>query len=217
MGIDFFAIAYELKNKNNISWNEEELSELGYDIYDLLYKFLTDTLTRKAEADYLENLDTYLTCGCVYDFYIEKDELDFCIKDYVWNYSRVGIHWFGLASIIYCSEIDKVLNKYNWQIQKQKLPSSLEKFQKYYGLYPTFLTRVKDELYLIDEDEKTVSPDEEQTMPILSKEEKETILKIIETKECQCQLCQKIRAGNLLGYRLRLNLLICNDFESDRV
>ena len=32
-------------------------------------------------------------------------------------------------------------------------------------------------------------------MPILSEKEKETILKIIELKECQCQLCEKISTG----------------------
>ena len=193
MGLDCFWLGCEFKNNATIFYDVEELNGLKHDIFNLLYEFLSNTLTRKAEANYLKGIDDYM--GWLKECYIEKDGLFFCLHDYCDIISMIALHWFELTSIIYRQEIEKVFNKYNLQLRKQEIPSSLKQFQKNFAPYATLIIVIKDELYLIDEDEKTVSPDESQTQPILSEEEKETIFKIIESKECQCQLCEKIRAG----------------------
>ena len=112
MGADCFCIEYEFKDNANKSWNEKEFELLGYDLYDVLYEFLSNTLTRKAEADYLIEIDDgYMPVAN--KLYIEKDELVFCVHDYTPIFSRVAFHWFEIASII-CrqQEIKKLLARY---------------------------------------------------------------------------------------------------------
>lgn len=191
-GIGFW-IEFKSQNNAHKSWDVDKTSEFTEEIHETIDQFLENTLTREAEVDCLEGMWGFIEVELI------DNEVCFNFADYCFISSQANFHWFAIALIICWNRIDNIFKKYDFELIKEQFNFLKKEFVNEW----TPLIVIKNVLYAIDTEAKELIVGDGEIFPDLSEQEKLKIAEITESKQCQCQLCEMIRAGKFPEIQVR--------------